>query len=161
VAILAFAYTAQNFADMPEAYLGWMARADGQSGAIYDARTVRQKVDLASAGQRVLVGYVDVARRQFVWADLVLPARCNGFNAVESASDMTSLLGHGVVGALRPTLGTLLQDHATARGELVSTPGEADMVFTSQLPGAVSPAKAGQVVVTAYDAEVLIADYLQ
>jgi stress response protein SCP2 len=161
VALLAYAYTAQNFADMPEAYLGWMVRADGQSGSVYDARTVRQKVDLATAGQRVLVGYVDVARRQFVWADLVLPARCSGFNAIETSSDMTSLLARGIVKPLRPTLGALLTDHAAARGELVATPEEADIVFTSQLPGAVAPAKAGQAVVTAYDAEALIADYLQ
>jgi stress response protein SCP2 len=161
VALLAYAYTAQNFADMPEAYLGWMVRADGQSGDVYDARTVRQKVDLATAGQRVLVGYVDVARRQFVWADLVLPARCGGFNAIETSSDMTSLLARGIVKPLRPTLGALLTDHAAARGELVETAEDADIVFTSQLPGAVSPAKAGQVVVTAYDAEVLIADYLK
>lgn len=66
IALLAYSYTQQNFADMPEAYLGWMARADGQSGAIYDARTVRQKVDLSTSGERVLVGYVDVARRQFL-----------------------------------------------------------------------------------------------
>lgn len=161
VALVAYAYTAQNFGDMPEAYLGWLARADGQSGDVYDARTVRQKVDLTAAGQRVLVGYVDVARRQFVWADLVLPARCGGFNAIETSTDMVSLLARGIVKPLRPTLGTLLTDHARARGELVATPGEADVVFSSQLPSAVSPAKAGQVVVTAYDAEVLIADYLQ
>lgn len=161
VALVAYAYTAQKFADMPEAYLGWMVRADGQSGVVYDARTVRQKVDLTAAGQRVLVGYVDVARRQFVWADLVLPARCGGFNAIETSTDMVSLLARGIVKPLRPTLGTLLADHARARGELVDTPEEADIVFSSQLPSAVSPAKAGQVVVTAYDAEVLIADYLQ
>lgn len=161
IALVAFAYTQQNFADMPEAYLGWMARADGQSGEIYDARTVRQKVDLATAGQRVLVGYVDVARRQFVWADLVLPARCGGFNAIETATDMTSLLARGIVNPLRPTLGALLTDHANARGELVANPEEADLVFTSQRPGAVWYAKAGQVVVTAYDAEVIIADFLE
>ncbi|KVP98139.1 hypothetical protein WJ96_06085 [Burkholderia ubonensis] len=161
VALVAYAYTEQNFGDMPEAYLGWMSRADGQSGAIYDARTVRQKVDLTASGQRVLVGYVDVARREFVWADLVLPARCSGFNAIETSTIMTSLLARGIVAPIRPTLGTLLTDHAKARGELVELAEDADIVFSSKLPTAIMPAKAGQKVVTAYDAEVLIADYLQ
>jgi stress response protein SCP2 len=160
IGLLAYAYTRQDFADMPEAYLGWMARADGQSGAIYDARTVRQKVDLTTSGQRVLVGYVDVARRQFVWADLVLPARCSGFNAVQTSTDMASMLARGIVNPIRPTLGVLLADHAMARGELVGNPADADIVFTSKLPGTVAPTKEGQKVVTAYDAEVLIADYL-
>lgn len=161
IGLVAFAYTQQNFGDMPEAFLGWMVRADGQSGDVYDARTVRQKVDLTTSGQRVLVGYVDVATRQFVWADIVLPARCSGFNAVESATIMSGLLARGVVNPIRPTIGNLLAEHALARGELVATPDDADMVFTSQLPNTVAPAKAGQVVVTAYDAEVIIADYLQ
>jgi stress response protein SCP2 len=161
VAVLAYAYTKQNFGDMPEAFLGWMVRADGQSGDIYDARTVRQKVDLTASGQRVLVGYVDVARRQFVWADIVLPAQCYGSNAIETSTIMTSVLARGIVNPVRPTIGTLLAEHALARGELVAKAEDADVVFTSQLPNAVTPAKAGQVVVTAYDAEVIIADYLQ
>ncbi|KVP17158.1 TerD family protein [Burkholderia ubonensis] len=161
IALVAYAYTKQNFGDMPEAYLGWMSRADGQSGAIYDARTVRQRVDLTASGQRVLVGYVDVARREFVWADLVLPATCSGFNAIETSTIMASQLARGIVNPIRPTLGALLADHAKARGELVETPEDADIVFSSKLPTAILPAKAGQKVVTAYDAEVLIADYLQ
>jgi len=160
IALVAYAYTKQNFADMPEAYLGWMSRTDGQGGAIYDARTVRQKVDLTTSGERVLVGYVDVVRRQFVWADLVLPSRCSGFNAVETSTDMMSKLARGIVTPIRPTLGSLLEDHAKVRGELVATPEDADIVFTGRLPTAVTPGKAGQKVVTAYDAEVLIADYL-
>ncbi|MBK3780182.1 TerD family protein [Paraburkholderia aspalathi] len=160
IALIAFSYTRQNFGDMPEAYLGWMARADGQSGDIYDARTVRQKVDLSASGERLLVGYVDVPRRQFVWADLVVPARCDGFNAVETSTIMTGVLARGIVEPIRPTLGVLLADHALARGELVANPEDADIVFTSKLPGIVAPVKDGQKVVTAYDAEVLIADYL-
>jgi stress response protein SCP2 len=161
VAVLAYAYTKQNFGDMPEAFLGWMVRADGQSGDIYDARTVRQKVDLTASGQRVLVGYIDVARRQFVWADIVLPAQCYGSNAIETSTVMTSVLARGIVNPVRPTIGTLLAEHALARGELVASAEDADIVFTSQLPNCVAPAKAGQAVVTAYDAEIIIADYLQ
>jgi stress response protein SCP2 len=160
IALVAFSYTKQNFGDMPEAYLGWMSRVDEQSGAIYDARTVRQKVDLTAAGERILVGYVDIARRQFVWADLVLPARCSGFNAVETATILTTQMARGIVNPVRPTLGALLADHVNARGERVATALEADIVFTSKLPTAIVPVKADQKVVTAYDAEVLIADYL-
>jgi hypothetical protein len=90
----------------------------------------------------------------------VLPSRCSGFNAVETSTDMMSKLARGIVTPIRPTLGALLEDHAKARGELVATPEDADIVFTGRLPTAVTPAKAGQKVVTAYDAEVLIADYL-
>lgn len=160
VALVTYAYTQQNFGDLPEAYLGWMVREDGQSGAIYDARTVRQKVDLTASGQRILVGYVDVARREFVWADLVLPARCGGFNAIETSTDMAGILAKGIVAPIRPNVYDLVSAHAAARGVLVDNPEEAHMVFTSALPGRYKAAE-GQKVITAYDAETLIADFLQ
>lgn len=159
IAIVTYAYTRQNFADMPEAYMGWMDRADGQSGAIYDARTVRQKVDLTASGQRVLVGFVDVARREFVWADLVLPAKCGGFNAIETSTDMAGILAKGVVASIRPNIFDLATDHAMARGTMVDNPDEANVVFTSARPGQYS-AKPNQKVITAYDADVLANEYL-
>lgn len=160
IALVTYAYTQQNFGDLPEAYLGWMVREDGQSGAIYDARTVQQKVDLTASGQRVLVGYVDVARREFVWADLVLPARCGGFNAIETSTDMTGILAKGIVSAIRPTIFDLVATHAAAHGKVVDCAEDADVVFTSALPGRYKAAN-GQKVVTAYDAETLIAEFLQ
>lgn len=160
IGLVCFSYTAQNYSDMPEAYLGWMMRADGQSGDVFDARTVRQKVDLTTSGERVLMGFVDVARREFVWADLVLPNKRGGYNAIESTTLMSAVLARGIVNPVRPTLGALLADHAAARGERVATPEEADIVFSGKLPTAIVQAKAEQQVVTAYDAEVLIADYL-
>ncbi|WP_434715665.1 TerD family protein [Paraburkholderia sp. A3RO-2L] len=158
ISLVAFSYTQQSYADMPEAYMGWMARADGESGEIFDARTVRQKVDLTAEGVRVLMGYIDVARRQLVWADAVLPPKCDAFNAVESSTLMTAALGKGILAPVRPNLGDLLADHALARGELVSTPEEADLVLTGELPD--EPSKAGQRVISAYDTETLIAEFL-
>lgn len=158
ISLVAFSYTQQSYADMPEAYMGWMARADGDSGEIFDARTVRQKVDLTAEGVRVLMGYIDVARRQLVWADAVLPPKCDAFNAVESSTLMTAALGKGILAPVRPNLGDLLADHALARGELVSTPEEADLVLTGEMPN--EPSKAGQRVISAYDTETLIAEFL-
>ncbi len=158
IALVTYAYTRQNFGDLPEAYLGWMARSDGQSGAIFDARTVSQKVDLTATGARVLVGYIDVARREFVWADLVLPDRCAGFNAIESSTLMTGVLARGIVNPIRPQLYELAFHHAMARGELVFRAEEADVVFTSRPHLAVATAKQ---VISAYDAEIIMADFLQ
>lgn len=153
VALVAYAYTIQNFGDLPEAYLGWMNREDGQSGAIYDARTVQQKVDLTAKGRRVLVGYLDVARREFIWGDLVLPARCDGFNAVETSLDMMAQLGSGLAQPLRPSMGDLLALHVAARGTLVATPEEADLqVLTAGTPSAR--------VMTVHDVERIAADFL-
>lgn len=153
VALVAYAYTFQNFGDLPEAYLGWMERADGQSGAIYDARTVKQKVDLTASGRRVLVGYLDVARREFVWGDLVLPARCDGFNAVETSLEMISRLGRGLTQPLRPSMGDLMALHVAARGERVESPEEAD--FQVLVGG-----ESGPQVLTVHEIERIGADFL-
>lgn len=127
IALIAFAYTNQNFGDLPEAYMGWMSRQEGQEGEVYEAATVRQKIDLTAAGRRLLVGYVDVAQRQFIWGDLVLPARCGGWNAAETAKDMVAALAPGLVQSLRPSLGDLVSLHVAARGTRVETPEEADL----------------------------------
>lgn len=161
IGLMAYAYTNQNFADMPEAYLGWMARADDQSGDIYEARTVHQKVDLTTSGQMILVGFIDVAQREFVWADTVLKATTNGCNAIEATTIMTGKLAPGFVTPIRASIGELVTAHAQARGTIVDSADEADVVFSSKLPTAISPTKAGQVVITAYDAEVIVSDFLQ
>lgn len=157
VALLAYAYTRQDFAEMPEAYLGWMTRADGQSGQIYDPRTVQMKIDLTAAGQRVLIGYLDVAKREFIWGDVVLPARCGGFNAIESSTDMLSMMAPALTQSLRPTLYDLLDLHIRARGIDVQDPADADLVVTAHVP------RSGEFkapVLTVFDAERICADFL-
>lgn len=156
IALVTYSYTRQNFADLPEAHLGWMARPDGQSGEIYDPRTVREKVDLTASGERVLMGFIDVARREFVWADLVLPASRSAMNAVESSTLMTGVLARGLVNPVRPTLFDLAADHAAARGTLVENEADADLVFTSKM----NAGTAVQKTVSAYDAEVILSEFL-
>lgn len=155
IGLVAYAYTSQNFGDLPEAYLGWMTRKDGQTDAIYKASTVRQKVDLTASGRRILVGYADVANRQFIWGDLVLPAKCDGWNAIETSTDMLGQLGRGLVQALRPTLGDLAALHAAARGTRVATPEEADYCFMAR-------PTPGQLVkgLTSFEAERIAAELL-
>lgn len=110
-------------------------------------------MDLTAKGRRVLVGYLDVARREFIWGDLVLPARCDGFNAVETSLDMMAQLGSGLAQPLRPSMGDLLALHVAARGTLVATPEEADLqVLTAGAPSAR--------VMTVHEVERIAADFL-
>lgn len=73
---------------------------------------------------------------------------------------MAGILAKGIVAPIRPNVYDLVSAHAAARGVLVDNPEEAHMVFTSALPGRYKAAE-GQKVITAYDAETLIADFLQ
>lgn len=156
LALVVFSYTRQKFADLPEAFAGFMVRKDGQSGEVFDASTVRQKVDLTAPGNRILIGYIDIARREFVWADLDMPAMSSSYNAVESATEMLSILAAGVLAPIRPTMFDLAMLHALARGTLVDDPAEADVVFS----GARYEAQDGQRAVTGYDTSLIGAELL-
>lgn len=159
IALVTYAYTRQNFADMPEAYLGWMVREEGQSGKIFDARTVRQKVDLTTNGARLLVGILDVARREFVWADLVMPAKCHGANAIQTSTEMLQVLAPGVLQSVRPTLYDLAVLHGLSRGTPVAQAADADFLF---LAGAApkEALRAGQQSITPFEAERIAAEFL-
>lgn len=159
IALVTYAYTRQNFADMPEAYLGWMVRENGQSGKIFDARTVRQKVDLTTNGERLLVGILDVTRREFVWADLVMPAKCHGANAIQTSTEMLQVLAPGVLQAVRPSLYDLAVLHGLSRGTPVANAADADFLF---LAGAApkDALRADQQSITPFEAERIAAEFL-
>ena len=159
ISLVTFAYTRQDFGDMPEAFMGWMHRAEGQSGNIFEASAVAQKIDLTTKGQLVLTGYIDVAAREFVWADLALTLPASGFNAIESCKHTVTALAPGVLQSLRPTLFDLAKLHTGGRGELVATAEEADYLFVSDA-GALDNLKPGQRGVAAVEAERIAAELL-
>ena len=48
VAMCLNSFTRQPYCDLPECFAGWMARESPQSGEVFEARTVQDKIDLAS-----------------------------------------------------------------------------------------------------------------
>jgi hypothetical protein len=128
VAMCLNSFTRQPYCDLPECFAGWMARQRPQSGEVFEARMVHDKIDLASDTTASIPVVIDLEDRSVVWADVAL--RSSGWvNNVHANRDNLARLSRAIVGLDRPNLYDLFQMHADARGE--PAPKErADVVFS-------------------------------
>ena len=125
-----YSYTQQAFKDLPECFAGWMARTKVQSGEVFEARTVQDKIDIAGDTTVNIPLMIDLDERQVIWADLALKNR-NAINNSHSNRDSLVLMARAVVGLVKPTLYDLFEMHAEARAkDLVASREEADTVFS-------------------------------
>jgi hypothetical protein len=118
VAMCLNSFTRQPYCDLPECFAGWMAREKPQSGEVFEARTVRDKIDLASDTTVSIPVIMELEERRVVWADVAL--RSSGWiNNVHANRDNIARLARAIVGLDRPNLYDLFRMHAEARGESV------------------------------------------
>ena len=121
-------FTSQPYCDLPDCFAGWMARVKPQSGEVFEARTVRDKIDLASDTTVSLPVIIDLEKSQVIWADVAL--RSSGWiNNVQTNGDNIARLARAMAELNRPNLHDLFLMHAEARGEPVHD-GPADTVFS-------------------------------
>lgn len=131
IVICVFSYTGQAFADLPECFMGWMARKDPGSGEIYEPKTVQNKVDIAAAGQQVCIPMVlDLVAKQVIWADIGGLTRNGMCGNIERNSERLTTMGKGISELRRANLYDLFVLHGNARGTLCDDVKEADMVFS-------------------------------
>lgn len=121
-------FTQQPFCDLPECFGGWMMRQQPQSGEVFEARTVQDKVDVSAATKVCVPVIIDIRERHVCWADLALRSWA-AINNVESNSQGIALMGRAIVGLNRPSLYDLFRMHADARGTLVPRREDAETVF--------------------------------
>lgn len=132
VTMVIYSFTQQAFEDLPECFAGWMARQAVQSGEIFEARTVRDKVDIAGDTTVNIPLIIDLQEEQVVWADIALKSRGPINNSRKNGESLV-LMGKAVTGLVKPTLYDLFDMHAEARGTTrcsEATQGEADTVFS-------------------------------
>jgi hypothetical protein len=122
-----YSFTSQPFCDLPECFAGWMGRSKPQSGEVFEARTVEDKVDLASNTQSVIPVVLDLVNRQAIWADLGLTSRGRINN---SRTNDIGRMGKAMAELNKPNLYDLFLMHAEGRGKIVTDPVEADTIFS-------------------------------
>ena len=129
VMMVVISFTSQPFHELPECFAGWMARQQADSGEAFEARTVQDKVDLASDTKYAIPVIFDLEKREAIWCDLALrgyPA----FNNVENNLKGAALMLRAMMALNTPNLFDLFSLHVEARGEKVSEREEADTTFT-------------------------------
>lgn len=129
VAMVITSYTEQNYCDLPECYAGWMERKEPHSGEIFDPRTVKNKIDLASESGCVMPMVYDMKNNAVIWTDLSLKA-ADSWRAVERNSKTIAMMTRSMAELSKPTLFDLFTLHAKARGVIVDNKDEADTVFS-------------------------------
>ena len=143
VSMVIYSYTQQAFKDMPECFAGWMARQKVQSGEIFEARAVQDKIDIAGDTTVNIPLFFDLQENQVVWSDIALKSR-GPINNSRQAEESLVLMGKAITGLIKPTLYDLFDMHAEARGSRVDSPAEADNVFGLH-DGTITPFDAGRI----------------
>ncbi|QWP75143.1 TerD family protein [Lysobacter sp. K5869] len=128
VAVSIHSFTQEPYCDLPECFAGWMARADIGSGEPFEARTVHDRVDLASKQTSCMPFLLDLERAQAVWCDLGIGGRPRWNNANNQLSGI-SLILRAMEYDAAPDLYSLFELHALARGGLADERSQARTVF--------------------------------
>lgn len=132
-------YSGQAYCDLPECFAGWMSRTNLNSGEPFEARTVVDRVDLASDTRISLPLVLDLQRCEVLWADIALKDHPRFANSVAGNLAGVSLMLRALNEMVKPDLHTLLSLHARARGMLVNSPTEADTRFGTARGCTVTP----------------------
>jgi hypothetical protein len=122
-------YSGQAYCDLPECFAGWMSRDNLNSGEPFEARTVVDRVDLASDTRICLPLVLDLQHREVLWADIALRDHPRFTNSVAGNLAGVSLMLRALHEMVKPDLHTLLSLHAQARGTVVDNPAQADTTF--------------------------------
>ena len=154
-------FTGQKFSEMPECFAGWMMRTAPQSGEIFDAKTVQNKIDLTSESRFSIPLVIDVVNREIIWGDLALnkDPRSSVYNSphshrsysgrnVENMKGSVTLLGKSITSVKKATIHELMTLHASARGTIVDNKEDADIVVS--MDGNITP----------FDIEKIMGEYL-
>ena len=111
-------YTHQPFSSLSDCFGGWMMRQCPNSGEIFEAKTVQDKVDITAATKACVPVIIDALARKVYWSDLGLKSMGQINNAGHNSVGF-SQIGRAIVGLNKPTLYDLFLMHAEARGEVV------------------------------------------
>lgn len=161
VSMSALDFTGVTFAKMTDCYVGWMMRDKPQQNAIFDPKTVEQRIDLRTPTRLAMPVVFDLVRQEAVWMDLTGAVSSRHPNNVESnAATLVDLIRSGLsIVDARPTLHDLFELHAQARGDLITSREDADTVFAYKATRAESELD-DKTVITPFDVETIMAEYL-
>lgn len=130
-----YSYTGQKFGNMPNAMFGFMEREDVNSGEVYEAKTVEQKMDLTADSTVCIPVIFDCVKREFIWLDVAM--NISGLNRscanLEKNLRGASAICYGIVNGHKPNMFDLAILNAVARGTLTLNRNDADVIFDTDL----------------------------
>ncbi|MBP5672008.1 MAG: hypothetical protein J6X49_06425 [Victivallales bacterium] len=147
VAFNVYGFTRQPFCDLPECSFGWMERDKAEGGQIFEAASVRNKIDLSCRSKIALPVIFDLEEGVAIWMDMALKERFSCI-ALENNAKGVIAVCRALVEMHKPNLYDLVQLHIRARGEQVDEKAQADVIF--DVDDGITP----------YDVEKWMAEYI-
>lgn len=141
-------YSGQPYIELPECFAGWMAREKPNSGEVFEAKTVHDKIDIASDTVFCIPVIFDLEIKRAIWVDIALNTSPQFANNVINNLGGVSLMVRAMTQLKKTTLYRLFDLHIQARGERVQTANQAQTVFAIHEG------------ITPFDAELIGAEYL-
>lgn len=126
-----YSFTGQKFSDMPHVMFGWMKREDVNSGEVFEASTVEQRIDLTSETTTAIPVLFDCVTREYIWMDIA--GNINNMNRscanIERNLMGVSAMCYGIVNGHKPQMFDLAVLNTIANGQQVYNRDEADTIF--------------------------------
>ena len=124
-------FTTQPYCNLPECFCGWMMREKPNSGEIFEPTTVEQKYDLTADNKISIPVIIDAVERKIIWSDLSLKSTSILLpNNIENNYRGMTALGISMTNLNKMSLFDLFSLHALARGNLVSSKKDAEVIFS-------------------------------
>jgi len=136
VAMNVYVFSGPTFAKHKKCYAGWMTRESPNSNEIYEPSTVTNKIDLASETTTAVPVIFDLCSQEVIWADLTAMPRnptndgwLRGNNVENNRAGIKDIVEAITTNNNKLSLYALFNIHARARGTIVSSAEDADIVF--------------------------------
>lgn len=126
-------FTGQNYSTLENCRFGWMEREDVQSGEIFEPTTVNMVMDVNAEGKTAIPVIFDCVERKFIWCDMNLgidSSHRGGINLESNISGVTATC-YAMTHLNKPNLYDLAMLNAMARGTVVGSRNEADIIFSN------------------------------
>lgn len=124
-------FTQQPYCDLPECFAGWMGREKPNSGEIFEVKTVKNKIDIASDTRIVIPLVIDCLERKVIWCDLGLKNHPSWVNNVVTNKKSIGLVCKALSNLKKTNLYELFDMHVEARGRKVNDETKADLVLSA------------------------------
>ena len=126
-------YTDQHYSSLENCRFGWMEREDVDSGEIFEPTTVNMVMDVNAEGTVAIPVVFDCVERKFIWCDMNLGIENSyyGGNNLESNLSGVTATCYAMTHLNKPNIYDLATLNAIARGTIVDSRNEADIIFSN------------------------------
>ena len=131
VALNLYVYSGPFFSEHEECFVGWMTRSQAEKNEIFDAKTVKQKIDMTTNSKAACPVIFDMLERKAIFVNMSKSSEQHfgGINVESNKAGIEDIL-YASVNQKKMSLYDLFNLHALTRSDgLVEDKDEADTVF--------------------------------